>query len=468
MQIINGDSRDVLTTFPDNHFDSVVCDPPYELTSISGSAKRIVRRSKSMNFFDGTGGSKGSSPYSRTSKGFMGQQWDATGISFDPEFWSEVLRVLKPGGFLVSTGGTRTYHRLVCAIEDAGFEIKDSMAWIFGSGFPKSRNVSKDLRSLDPCVGPEDQNTTTGLRCPNCGKVKRDLIPDGWGTALKPAMELICLARKPLSEKSVAANVLRWGCGALNIDGCRVPIAKEEADSILHRLRDAKNRDHRWFGERDNVPQSGINKGRWPANLLHDNSDDVLFSFPPKTKGCLQPGKHASSGYQQGGGQGAWRDSGPYETVRDEGSAARFFASFPPDGSRAIYCAKSSVAEREMGLENEVKVPSLFSNSTRLKKNGDGTKRNDKPSRANHHPTIKPLALMRYLVKLITPPNGLILDCFMGSGSTGIAAIQEGFDFVGIEKDEAYFAIAEKRLAYVLPQQPSDYEDDGDNEQSKS
>jgi site-specific DNA-methyltransferase (adenine-specific) len=341
--------------------DSIVTDPPYDLIS-------TVKQFGSPTAAPAQHGTDG--VYARSSRGFMGQQWDGTGVAFDPETWREAYRVLKPGGYLLAFGGTRTYHRMVCAIEDAGFEIRDCIAWIYGSGFPKSHNAG-----------------------------------NGWGTALKPAHEPIVVARKPLAKGcTVAANVLRYGTGAVNIDACRV----EYDDLLTPAVTVAKNpgrtddRTSSIYG--DGGSQQVVDaSGRWPANVMHDGSDEVLDAFPDAT-GAQSPvtGREPSSA-MGGDVYNSGMTGRPAQAIRnDSGSAARFF-----------YCAKASKADREDG---------------------------------NIHPTVKPTSLMRWLVRHVTPPGGTVFDPFMGSGSTGKAAALEGFDFIGCEMTEAYIPIAESRI----------------------
>lgn len=352
-RILTGDCRDVLKTLADASVDSIVTDPPYEL-------------------------------------GFMGKKWDSMGVANDAAVWRECLRVLKPGGHLLAFGGTRTQHRMVCAIEDAGFEIRDQVGWVYGSGFPKSRNLDGEWQ--------------------------------GWGTALKPAWEPIVVARKPLIG-TVAANVLAHGTGALNIDGCRVeapdgvPLFTSRGESRSVALGDGLNGSNR-TGE--------VGNGRWPANLIHDGSDEVLAAFPDapgqmadasssssrKTQnvyGAMRRGNgrdgEASADSTNDGDVGFKMKPGARRF--DEGSAARFF-----------YCAKASKKDR-----------------------GEG----------NSHPTVKPTELMRYLCRLVTPPGGLVLDPFMGSGSTLKAAELEGFSAIGIEMDPIYVALAQRRIASDAP-----------------
>jgi site-specific DNA-methyltransferase (adenine-specific) len=322
----------------------------------------------------------------------MGKSWDSTGIAYSVELWTEALRVLKPGGHLLAFSGSRTYHRMACAIEDAGFEIRDQIMWLYGSGFPKSHNVSKGIDKAAGAVREVVGPTRAGAQSESTGRYGAwgdGITPtspatpaaqqwEGWGTALKPAHEPIVLARKPFAG-TVANNVLQHGTGALNIDGSRV---------------------------------AGSTQGRWPANVIHDGSDEVVDGFP------------------------------------DNGSAARFF-----------YCAKANKRDRNEGLDG------FAGKEIGGKGNGlartcatcsasvlDGCQCPDRtftnPTRANHHPTVKPTDLMRYLVKLVTPPGGVVLDPFMGSGSTGKGAIIEGFDFIGIEQDADYLDIARARIQW--------------------
>lgn len=371
------DCRDVLRELPDNSIDSVVTDPPYALVSIQ---KRF--------------GKPGSAPakdvYGRGAAGFMGKQWDTGEVAFSEEFWAEVLRVLKPGGHVVAFSGTRTYHRMAVAIEDAGFEIRDQLGWVYGSGFPKSHNQHGDW--------------------------------EGWGTALKPAWEPICLARKPLVG-TVAANLAACGVGALNVNGCRV------GDEVLPEMK-AGQAKIGTFERHNMVTPERV--GRWPANIVHDGSDEVLAAFPDA------PGQQRVVGPEHGDkdSQGIYGDFGPRETitprVEANKSAARFF-----------YCAKASRADRDAGL---VGAPfgTQFEHGTTLREVEDASKK------GNIHPTVKPTSLMQWLCRLVTPPGGVILDPFMGSGSTGKAAVMEGFRFVGCEREDEYMPIAQARIAWAI------------------
>ena len=411
----NNDCIIALQEFIDDgvQVDSVVTDPPYEL-------------------------------------GFMGKSWDSTGIAFQKDVWELVFKVLKPGGHLLSFGGSRTYHRMAVAIEDAGFEIRDQIMWLYGSGFPKSHNIGKaidkkpnaDLNAFSKALKERrielgyslmeaDKLITGGTTMYSFleGRKNNDVYPpnkeywekikehfgmdswekiiennlkvvgekdgnfgyqkdgkrwknttneteltsetakqyEGWGTALKPAHEPIVMARKPLSEKTVADNVLKHGTGGINIDGCRVE-GDRNAKSRVRKAGSEFGQNSSWNAHKNVDTVFDPSKGRFPANIIHDGSEEVISGFP----------------------------------VPDKGSAARFF-----------YCAKASKKER--GIDNK-------------------------------HPTVKPIALMKYLCRLVTPKNGTVLDPFMGSGSTGIAAKEENYNFIGIELNKEYYDIAIARI----------------------
>jgi site-specific DNA-methyltransferase (adenine-specific) len=426
---------------PDASVDAIVCDPPYDLTA----GKKGGTGEASVNL---------DTPYGRArittgGGGFMGKAWDATGVAFDPSTWHEALRVLKPGGHLLAFGGTRTFHRLTVAIEDAGFEVRDCLMWLYGTGFPKSLDVSK---AIDKAAGAErtevvgsrglaawKDGAPAGVAIKDDGGLRQSfervnelLAPitadarewDGWGTALKPAWEPIVLARKPLIG-TVAANMLAYGTGALNIDGTRIAMSERDADEI---------RNMGGFGKMGYVGEPGVSlegsvdgslnravrdatphdAGRWPANLLLDEESAALLD--------VQTGERGGGFGARGGGgetygsnrtfQGDMREVG----YGDTGGASRFF-----------YTAKASRSEREAGLEH------LLPSGKR---------------RANHHPTVKPVDLMAWLVRLVTPPGGVVLDPFLGSGSTGMAALDEGMCFVGFDLDPDYVALARNRIAH--------------------
>ena len=331
---------------------------------------------------------------------FMGKQWDyeVPGV----EVWTKVNEVLKPGAHLLSFFGSRTYHRGAIPIEDAGFEIRDQLMWLYGSGFPKSHNIGKAVDELQ----------------------RNESEWEGWGTALKPAHEPIVMARKPF-KGSVAENVLEHGTGGININDCRVET--DDKLSIGSNKRDNANVN---FGMKDNKEeQKQHEQGRYPANVMHDGSDVVLDIFPHTKSGKMK--QHIEGGNYNVYGKMYPRD---VETIGDEGFASRFF-----------YCAKASKEDRDEGLENFVEAQTtdgnIRSNSETARKFGANS-----TLRKNVHPTVKPTELMRYLCRLVTPKGGIVLDPFMGSGSTGKAAVMSGFKFIGIEMDEEYFDIACARI----------------------
>lgn len=385
----HGDCLEVMATLPVASVDAVVTDPPYHLT---------------------TGKKGGSGPASvclgtpagraRIGTGFMGKAWDGGDIAHDPETWAAVLRLCKPGAHLLAFGGTRTYHRLACAIEDAGWEIRDQIGWAFGSGFPKSLNLSGEW--------------------------------DGWGTALKPAWEPIVVARKPLVG-TVSENVAEYGTGAMNIDGCRVPNGDVagDRDGEESAARTYEGRGGTDFAMKPGV-RGGCPDGRWPANLIHDGSPEVLACFPQTESGKMRP-THTTAGRAVFGQNG---DGGftTIETYGDAGSAARFF-----------YCPKADRDDRNVGLAGLESKPLHWSSGDKNPGSFQSTGTNK--SAQNSHPTVKPTDLMRYLCRLVTPPGGVILDPFAGSGSTGRGALLEGFGFVGIEREAEYAEIARLRIA---------------------
>ena len=399
--LLHGDCLEKLKEAPDNYVSSVVTDPPYGLS-------------------------------------FMGKDWDH-GIP-GKHFWEEILRVSKPGAHLLAFGGTRTFHRLMVAIEDAGWEIRDTIMWVYGSGFPKSHDVSK---AIDKAVGkyvageilPSSRvsgesasGIATTFRLKTAPNPQSDAAKkwSGWGTALKPAWEPVIVARKPL-EGTVAENVQRYGTGAINIDECRVSYNEEKP-----------NLGGEGYGFRiEGRPEEPNNKGRWPANVIHDGSEEVLELFPNTKSGKMK--QHIEGGQYNVYGKMYPRD---VETIGDSGSAARFF-----------YCAKASRKERDSGLEHLNNKLYARSGGAQGRENEgeeeylqDSLGYNRISKVKNNHPTVKPLELMRYLVRLVTPPEGVVLDPFMGSGTTGIASLEQGFKFLGIEKEEDYIKLSEERL----------------------
>ena len=404
-----------MPTLEDKSVDSIVTDPPYEL-------------------------------------GFMGKSWDASGVAYDVTVWQECLRVLKPGGHMLAFSGSRTYHRMACAIEDAGFQIRDQIMWVYGSGFPKSLNISK---AIDKAAGAErevvgelgytNQDIRGGGYESDKAKTK-DRLPafitasataeakewDGWGTALKPAHEPIVLARKPL-DGTVANNVLKHGVGGINIDGCRVGMSEADKAKSLNNWKpqgyELKESIYEFGTEVVTTEQS--QQGRFPANFIHDGSDEVLELFPDTKGGTWNTTKGARHFNNDGEPTG-------YATSKSDsstGSAARFF-----------YCAKASKKDRNEGLDgfSEVRSGGMSATIEGSMLTGSGNQRTT--TNKNHHPTVKPTDLMRYLCRLVTPPNGTVLDPFTGSGSTGKAAVAEGFSFIGVEQNEEYIAIAEARM----------------------
>lgn len=411
-----GDCLEILPTLEANSVDAVVTDPPYGL-------------------------------------GFMGKDWDH-GVPGE-HFWREALRVAKPGAHLLAFGGTRTFHRLAVAIENAGWEIRDTVMWVYGSGFPKSLDVSK---AIDKAAGAEREVTGVTYRPEGrafaeggSGFAKGETILrdkaataaaaawQGWGTALKPAWEPIIVARKPLAG-TVAANVLEHGTGGLNIDACRVEGAPP---SVPQPTLGARERVTYGFGTgHGRNGEMSAATGRWPANLIHDGSEEVVGLFP-RAAGASAPvrGSEQSTTGQNGILGHFNRVPGPFHC--DSGSAARFF-----------YCAKASKADRDAGCEGLPESrphPSGngFGETTMWNgENGDEAWKAKNPNlpRRNHHPTVKPTDLMRYLCRLVTPPNGVVLDPFMGSGSTGKAAMCERLRFIGVELSAEYVEIAKRRI----------------------
>lgn len=377
----------------------------------------------------------------------MGKSWDASGVAFDPATWREALRVLKPGGHLIAFSGSRTYHRMAVAIEDAGFEIRDQIMWIYGSGFPKSHDVSKGIdkqagaerevvgtksagigtgKSFGILVGEREDTKTNlvNITAPATAAAKQW---QGWGTALKPAHEPIVLARKPLIG-TVAANVLTYGTGGLNIDGARVG---SEVISTHNAPKGTFAGGEPNRGSDTSTYQN--HQGRWPANVIHDGSDEVVELFP-NAKGATSNSTGQSSWFSERKGDAAQTQQG----FNDSGSAARFF-----------YCAKASKRDRNEGLDGfEAKRDHDGREEGGV--GGSNPRNRTNNYRQNHHPTVKPTDLMRYLCRLITPPNGTVLDPFMGSGSTGKAAMYEGFKFIGVEMTDEYLPIAKARIEFAV------------------
>lgn len=418
--LYTGDCREVLATLPAASVDAVVTDPPYDLTDYHTGGDAIPGK-----FGQRTEEQKALRNATRKRGGFMGKEWDGTGIAFDPETWLTVYRVLKPGAHLLAFGGPRTFHRMTCAIEDAGFEIRDCLSWLFGGGFPKSHNLCDCVANQrEPIPGPVDQHGW--VRClGGCG---------GWiglGTALKPAWEPIILARKPLPG-TVAGNVEQRGTGALNIDGCRIGLEGGHRFLEPSRGKPAVTCYGTGLGA-GVVPVEGM--GRWPANVcLDEEAAAALDAATPHTSERARTLRRNGSRQMDGWGLTAESEGIVHG---DAGGPSRFF-----------YTSKASSSERNRGLENLPLRPSGMRSDTSgqhiTQRNGG-----DPPLRANHHPTVKPVDLMRWLVRLVTPPAGIVLDPFMGSGTTGIACVYEERDFIGVEREAEYVEIARRRIEHA-------------------
>jgi len=418
-KIICGDCLEVMKDIPDNSIDSVVTDPPYGWN-------------------------------------FMGKKWDDDVPQI--EHWKEALRILKHGGHALVCCGTRTQHRMAYNLEEAGFEIRDLVAWVYGSGFPKSLNIGK---AVDKLQGNEREVVYKQLQYPDSdcwgiarksgGKPKGNVTNfggceyleggiqkttkgnsewEGWGTALKPSLEIWTLCRKPLKEKTIAENVLKYGTGGINIDASRVELTNNDPNLRINPVKRGKQTGNTFQSiaeKRYEVPRTFNNTGRFPANLIHDGSEEVLELFPDNVGG------------QGGGCQGKIFGKGKeskFDGYKDSGSASRFF-----------YVAKASKEERNYGLNGFVEKE-VFRKGHGNQENDDVTKR-FRTQMKNDHPTVKPLELMRYLCRLITPPKGIVLDPFFGSGTTGMACKKEGFKFIGIEKNPDYCKIAMARINYL-------------------
>jgi len=392
-QLHLGDCREVLKKLDEMSVHSIVTDPPYHL----------VRHGARSN---------------DKAAGFMGASWDGGSVAFDPATWEQAYRVLKPGGHLLAFGSPRTAHRLVCAIEDAGFEIVTTIMWVYGSGYPKSKNL-------------------TGKH-------------EGKGTALKPAFEPITLARRPL-DGTVLGNVERHdGCGVLNLRACEIPIGNETlrrdgADSTWATMHAAEGRGEP-SGQNRYTEEGGTNfamrpgrrvdgtRGRWPANVIHDGSPDVVRLFPSNA-GAASRVRGSERSTPTGSVYGD-RDRVEGTFYGDIGSAARFF-----------YCPKVSRKDRNEGCEGIDHQPLHWSSGSANPGSfqSSGTRR----SSPNSHPTVKPTELVRYLCRLVTPANGIVLDMFTGSGSTGKAAMLEGLRFIGIDTDQSHLTVAQHRIEFA-------------------
>jgi DNA modification methylase len=465
-QILKGNSLDLLPTLADNSIDAIVTDPPYGLGN--PDPDYII---KAIQLW-----ASGDRAHIPEGKGFMGKSWDS--FVPPPAIWDECLRVLKPGGHLLAFAGTRTYDLMGISIRMAGFEIRDSIGWVYGSGFPKSLDVSK---AIDKAAGierervPFDGGIASGggnfgggnsVRVNDGDKQSEIAISSeaqqwqGWGTALKPALEPIVVARKPLIG-TVAENVLTHGTGGLNIDASRIRMQEGEKVSPFG----SPTKSIGGLLNNGVVPQDKQklelsyektnNEGRWPANLILDEyTAELLDQQSGITKsGNIKPHAQKHTTLYQGGLAKMSEITGSHQG--DSGGASRFF-----------YVAKASKRDRNEGLE-ELEAQRHSDRELDDGAGGDNPRNRTNNAKQNFHPTVKPTELMQYLVKLVTPPGGTVLDPFTGSGSTGKAAILEGFDFIGIELTEDYWPIIEGRLKHAEAKVAERIKETSDQEQEK-
>lgn len=497
-RLINGDCLQELAKLPENSVDAIVTDPPYGLEFMgkdwdapwkqgwqsggSFSKPGIGERQTEWPSFSSTSKFGSANPTcakcggrARGAKRCSCEkpEWKPIGKRRNPENeglpddvttsgmanqmrafqdwceeWArECLRVLKPGGHMVSFGGSRTYHRMACAIEDAGFEVRDQMMWIYGSGFPKSFNISKALdkqEGMEPVVVGRNPNSREDSKqednlyeAGTVGKTAYLTKPaseiaqkwEGWGTALKPSHEPIVLARKPL-EGTIADNIRKWGVGGINIDACRVEADGENFDNV----KDRKDLIGKCSNHAEGGNAEALDKlkrlGRFPANTMHDGSQEVLDLFPESKGGASPKSANENTTLFEGG----WKAIQREERIEwGSGSAARFF-----------YCAKANKRDRNEGCEHLESKP--FQTSQPYGEGAEARAEGNAKGNKNNHPTVKPTELMRYLCRLVTPKGGTILDPFNGSGSTGKAAVIEGFGYIGIEREPEYIKIAQARI----------------------
>lgn len=416
--LYKGKMQDVLSTFEENSIDSIVCDPPYELS-------------------------------------FMNKGWDNSGVAFDKETWKHCFRVLKEGGYLLAFGGTRTFHRIACAIEDAGFEIRDTIMWLYGSGFPKSMNLGLKMDKKQGCpdrghrIAVANRHHPNGTYEPNGenlppyeAKTELGKKWQGWGTCLKPAYEPIIVARKPF-KGSLVDNIIKNGVGGINIDECRVG---EEHFEIKNGDYD-NNENQSCFGNIKRTPKEY--NGRFPANVIltYDDTDfDEVCGGMPDTKSTYnKDNQHERIIHRENAEflKYGYKERIDASSYNDEGSASRYF-----------YCAKASKKDRDEGLDwfeyQQTTDGCIRANSETARKFGANS-----ALRKNIHPTVKPVELMQYLVRLVSPKGAKVLDCFMGSGSTGKACMFENrernanYHFIGIEMTDEYLPIAKTRIDYA-------------------
>ena len=425
-KILLGCSKEKLKLLADNSIDSIVTDPPYEL-------------------------------------GFMGKSWDNTGIAYDVELWKECLRVLKHGGHLLAFGGTRTYHRMAVAIEDAGFEVRDMIEWIYSTGFPKSLNIGKVADkfiktgnaswngtgdSSNGALGYSKLQNKQGYRPSdysnkhqNTDEITEERAKqwEGWGTALKPSHEPICLARKPIEKGlSIAENCLKWGVGGMNIDESRVGLSDQDDSRLGGKgsWKTDKAAENIYEGGYEGKDISSSPLGRFPANMIHDGSEEVQSCFPTSSTTGKRSKESQEKDKKEGSSQVGWHKSRSESEYSDSGNASRFFKSI-------LYYPKASKSERNKGCEE---LPLKEAPASARSKPAEGRENALGSPRANFHPTVKPVALMSYLITLITPKGGTVLDPFGGSGTTAVAAIENGFKYILIEKETEHIPIIEARV----------------------
>ena len=444
-KVINGDSLKVLDTLEENSITSIITDPPYGLTT-------ITKRFGKENAAPAKQGKDGS--FARLSKGFMGKEWDGSGIEYNVELWEKALRVLKPGGYLLAFGGSRTFHRIACAIEDAGFEVRDTIMWLYGSGFPKSLNLGLAIDKKNGVESKVIGKGKSGSSSHAFQSVATTTAGDfeikqaqnewsGWGTALKPAYEPIIVARKPF-KGSLIDNILENGVGGINIDECRVSYNGEKPN-IGGRGKHDRGEGYGFKPMGDDASANEI--GRFPANVIltYDETDfDEVCGGMPTTKSS-----GSEPNYEFGNQD---NPSHLYTNIKsgvhfeDEGNACRYF-----------YCAKASKKDRDNGLiAFEEKQVGSLAGGDNDKEELDDVSQRFRTKKKNIHPTVKPVELMQYLVRLVTPQGGVILDIFNGSGSTGKAVMFENrernadYKYIGIELDPEYCQISEARIDYAL------------------
>lgn len=428
-KLYKGNMLDMREVLEPESIDSIVTDPPYGLTS-------IVKRFGSEDAKPAGEAKDGS--FARLTKGFMGKTWDGSGIEYNIEAWRRCYEVLKPGGYLLAFGGSRTFYRIACAIEDAGFEIRDTVMWLYGSGFPKSMNIGLAIDKKNgiesEIVGTGKSGTTSKGFNDYQYKIDAGIYStsgeyeikkasnkwNGWGTAIKPAFEPVIVARKPF-KGSCVDNVIKYGVGGVNIDECR-------------------------------IGNETIKDGRFPSNVIFTYDDN---DFEEVCGGLPNGGKNGSISkrYKMNNQvYGEYGECNTWDAYNDNGSAARYF-----------YCAKASTRDRDEGLENML---SQKCNDGRNKPIDNAFQRGE-TLRKNTHPTVKPTDLMQYLVRLVTPEGGTVLDPFNGSGSTGKAVMYENKDrnknykYIGIEMTEEYLPIAKARIEYVINEEEPEPETDG-------